>query len=72
MPEISTTVTKDKKNVIIKTKKENIWMFKSNKEIMIENSIHVKNDKAVETTQIVICGITSSLKNKIQWSIEKI
>ena len=28
MPEISTTITENKKNIIIKTKKNNIWMFK--------------------------------------------
>ena len=39
---------------------------------MIEKSIYVKDDKAIETSQIVISGITSSLKNKIQWSLEKI
>ncbi len=72
MPEISTTVTESKKNIIIRTKKNNIWMFKSNKEIMIEKSIFVKNDMAVETSQIVISGITSSLKNKIIWSLEKV
>ena len=72
MPEISTTVTENRKNIIIKTKKNNIWMFKSNNEIVIKNSIFVKNDKAIQTSQIVIGGITSSLKNKIKWSIEKI
>ena len=72
MPEISTTMTKNMKNVIIKTKKNNIWMFKSNKEVNIQKSIYVKNDVAIETSQIVISGITSLLKNKISWSLEKI
>ena len=72
MPDISTTITKNMKNVIIKTKKNNIWMFKSDNKIIIEKSIYVKNDIAVETSQIVISGITSLLKNKIKWSLEKI
>ncbi len=72
MPEISTTITKNKKNIIIKTKKNNIWMFKSSHETIVENSIYVKNDIAIQTSQIVISGITSSLKNKILWSLEKI
>ena len=72
MPEISTTLTENKKNIIIKTKKNNIWMFKSNKEILIEKSIFVKNDIASETNQIVISGITSSLNTKVEWSLEKI
>lgn len=72
MPEISTTVTENRKSVILKTKKNNIWIFKSNNEIMIEKSIYVEKNMAIETSQIVISGITSSLKNKIQWSLEKI
>jgi len=72
MPEISPTLTKDKKNIIIKTKKNNIWMFKSNKEIVLEKSIFVRNDIANETNQVVISGITSALNTKIEWSLEKI
>jgi uncharacterized heparinase superfamily protein len=72
MPEISTTITKNKKNIILKTKKNNIWMFRSNKEMVIEKSIFVKHDTASETMQIVISGITSTLKTKIEWSLEKI
>jgi uncharacterized heparinase superfamily protein len=72
MPEISTTITENKKNVIIKTKKNNIWMFRSNKEMLIEKSIFVRNDIANETKQIVISGITSSLNTKVEWSLEKI
>ena len=72
MPEVSTTLTENKKNIIIKTKKNNIWMFKSNKEIEIAKSIFVTNDIANETNQIVISGVTSSLNTKIEWSLEKI
>ena len=72
MPEISSTITKDRKNIILKTKKNNIWMFRSNTEMVIEKSIFVKNDMANETTQIVISGITSALNTKIEWLLEKI
>ncbi|MDB2349346.1 heparinase II/III-family protein [Alphaproteobacteria bacterium] len=72
MPEISTTLTKNKKNIIIKTKKNIIWLFKSNKEVVIEKSIFVRNDIANETNQIVISGVTSSLNTKVEWSLEKI
>ena len=72
MPEISTTLTRNKKSIILKTKKNNIWMFKSDKEIVIEKSIFVRNDIANETNQIVIRGITSELNTKVEWSIEKI
>ena len=72
MPEVSTTLTENKKNIIIKTKKNNIWMFKSNNEILIEKSIFVRNDIAIETNQIVISGVTSLLNTKVEWSLEKI
>ncbi len=72
MPEISTIITENKKNIIIKTKKNNIWMFRSNTEMVIERSIFVRDDIANETNQIVISGITSSLKTKVEWSLEKI
>jgi uncharacterized heparinase superfamily protein len=72
MPEVSTTLTENKKNIIMKTKKNNIWMFKSNKEIVLEKSILVRNDIANETNQIVISGVTSSQNTKIEWSLEKI
>ena len=71
MPEISTIITENRKNIIIKTKKNNMWIFKSTNEISIEKSIYVKDDMAIETNQIVISGISSSLKNKIKWSLEK-
>ena len=72
MPGISTTITKNKKNIIIKTMKNNIWMFKANNELLVEKSIYVENDMAKESSQIVINGVTSSIKNKIQWSLEKV
>jgi hypothetical protein len=34
MPETSTTITENKKNIIMKTKKNNMWMFRSNKEMV--------------------------------------
>ena len=72
MPEITTTSTENKKNIIIKTKKNNIWMFRSNKEIAIEKSIFVRNDIANETSQLVISGVTSALNTKLEWSLEKL
>ena len=72
MPGISTTVTKNKKNIIIKTKKNKMWIFKASGELSIEKSIFVENDIAKETAQIVMSGITSALKNRFVWSLEKI
>ena len=71
-PSISTIITENKKNIIIRTKKNNMWLFKSDNEVLIEKSIYVEKDIAIETSQIVITGITSALKNKVTWSLEKI
>ena len=49
-----------------------MWLFKSDNEVLIEKSIYVEKDIAIETSQIVITGITSTLKNKVTWSLEKI
>ena len=72
MPGINTNVTNNKKNIILKTKKNNIWLFKSNSEIAIENSIYVNNNTTKEIQQIVIKGITLKTKQIEKWSIEKI
>jgi len=72
MPGIDTNVTNNKKNIILKTKKNNIWLFKSDSEIAIENSIYVNNNTTKEIQQIVIKGITSKNKQIEKWSIEKI
>ena len=72
MPGINTNVTNNKKNIILKTKKNKIWLFKSNSEITIENSIYVNNNTTKEIQQIVIKGITSKTKQTEKWSIEKI
>jgi len=72
MPGINTNVTNNKKNIILKTKKNKIWLFKSNSEITIEKSIYVNNNTTKEIQQIVIKGITSKTKQTEKWSIEKI
>ena len=72
MPGINTNVTNNKKSIILKTKKNNIWLFKSDSEIVIENSIYVDNNTTKEIQQIVIRGITSKTKQIEKWSIEKI
>ena len=72
MPGINTNVTNNKKNIILKTKKNNIWLFKSGSEIAIEKSIYINNNTTEEIQQIVIKGITSKTKQIEKWSIEKI
>ena len=64
--------TNNKKNIILKTKLNNIWLFKSQSELIVEDSILVDNNITKPTKQIVIKGVL--LNNKIveKWSLEKI
>ncbi|MDC2978839.1 heparinase II/III-family protein, partial [Pelagibacteraceae bacterium] len=64
--------TNNKKNIIIKTKLNNIWLFKSNSELIIEDSILVDNNTTQPTKQIVIKGIVHDKKIIKKWSLEKI
>ena len=64
--------TNNKKNIIIKTKLNNIWLFKSDTELKIEDSISVDNNITKPTKQIVIKGVLSDKKIVKKWSLEKI
>ena len=70
MPEITTNITKNKKNIILKTNKNKIWLFKSNSQIGLEKSIYVDNNKTKESQQIVIKGVANLTKKIEKWSIE--
>ena len=61
-----------KKNIILKTKLNNMWLFKSDMELVVEDSILVDKNKTVPTKQIVLKGITNSNKLLKKWSLEKI
>ena len=50
----------------------NIWLFKSNSELAIEDSISVDNNVTKPTKQIVIKGIITDKKIIEKWSLEKI
>ncbi len=64
--------TNNKKNIIIKTKLKNIWLFKSDTELIIEDSILVDNNITKPTKQIVIKGVLLDKKIVEKWSLEKI
>jgi len=64
--------TNSKKNIILKTKLDNIWLFKSELELIVENSILVDNNLTKPTKQIVIKGILNNKKTVKKWSLEKI
>ena len=70
--DVTFNFTNSKKNIILKTKLNNIWLFKSQSELIVEDSILVDNNITKPTKQIVIKGVL--LNNKIveKWSLEKI
>ena len=54
--------TNNKKNIILKTAKNNMWLFKSDSELIVEDSIVVDNNRIGSTKQIVIKGVISNSK----------
>tara|TARA_B100000575_G_scaffold294644_1_gene312586 strand:- start:992 stop:2518 length:1527 start_codon:yes stop_codon:yes gene_type:complete len=71
-PGISFNFTNSRRNIILKTQNKNIWLFKSDNELAVEDSILVDKNLTIPTKQIVIKGVIN--KNKIvrKWSLEKI
>ena len=72
LPNIRVTETNSKKNIILKTKNNVIWVFKTNKDLSLEESVFMDKNDAKETKQIVIKGITKQNREKIKWSLSKI
>ena len=70
--ELSYNFTNNKKSVILKLKNNDMWLFKSDDELVIEDSILVDNNKTISTKQIVIKGIINTTKIEKNWSLEKI
>ena len=64
--------TNSKKNIILRTSLNNIWLFKSDMELIVEDSIIVDNNNTKPTKQIVIKGISSDKKIIRKWSLQKI
>ena len=70
--EMTCNFTNNKKNIILKTKLNNIWIFKSDTELTIEDSILVDNNLTKPTKQIVIKGVCVNNKTTRKWSLEKV
>ncbi len=68
---INYNFTNNKKNLILKTKNNNIWIFKSDVELVVEDSIIVDNNTIIPTKQIVIKGLIENSKIIRKWSLEK-
>ena len=71
LPYINITQTNNKKSVILKTRGNFIWLFETNKDISIEESIFMDKNKVKETKQIVIKGIAKQNREKIRWTLSK-
>ena len=69
---MSYNFTNGMKNIILKTKLENIWLFKCDEEVVIEDSILVDNNTTIPTKQIVMKGVINTNKLIKTWSLEKI
>ena len=74
MPECSSVVTNDNKTIIIKSKNGVAWYFKSLKnQLSLKNSVYMGSGiSPIETKQIVVSGSTSSIKENIDWSLDRI
>ena len=64
--------TNNKKNIILRSNSKNMWVFKSDVELEVEDSIIVDKNTTIPTKQIVIKGITNKKKDTRTWSLEKI
>ena len=71
LPDINITQTNSKRNIILKTKNNVIWVFKANKDLVLEESVFMDKNNVKETKQIVIKGITKQNREKIHWSLSK-
>ena len=71
MPNINITRTNSKKSIILKTNKNMIWLFKSNKDLALEESVYIDKNDVKETKQIVIKSITKKNREQIEWSLIK-
>ena len=64
--------TNNKKNIILRSNLKNMWLFKSDNELIVEDSIIVDKNITLPTKQIVIKGISNNNKIIRKWSLEKI
>ena len=48
-----------------------MWLFRANKDLVLEESVYMDKNNVKETKQIVIKGITRNNREKINWSLSK-
>ena len=71
LPKINITQTNNRRSIILKTEKNKIWLFRANKDLVLEESVYMDKNNVKETKQIVIKGITRNNREKINWSLSK-
>ena len=71
-PNCSCLLTNNSKNVLIKTKGGQSWIFTSKTNLTLEDSIYINDGKKIEQTkQIVISNYSDASKQRQFWSITK-
>ena len=72
-PSCSCNMTNNKKNIIIKTKKNILYLFESASELSIEDSIFIADGKKTsQNKQIVINNILKNIKETNNWSLKSV
>ena len=71
LPKINITQTNNKRSIILKTEGNQIWLFRSNKDLVLEESVYMDKNNVKETKQIVIKGIARNNREKINWHLSK-
>ncbi len=71
--ECKASLTRGKNSVLIVTKLNNSFIFESESNLSLNESVYVYDGKKIEKTiQIVISGFTNSFKKTIKWEIKKL
>ena len=71
--ECKASLTRGKTSILIVTKLNNSFIFESESNLSLNESVYVYDGKKIEkTTQIVISGFTNSFKKTIKWEIKKL
>ena len=72
-PNCSCNLTNNKRNIIIKTKKNIVYLFESSSELFIEDSIFiVDGKKTTQNKQIVINNIMKNIKETNNWTLKSV
>ena len=69
---ITYNFTNSKKSIILKTSLSNIWLFETDSELIVEDSILVDKNITKPTKQVVMKGVITDKKLIKKWSLKKI